>query len=337
MKQFFLKISGLAAMVLMMQAPVFAQEENAKKENPDKLGEYDQVIIKRKGDKDVKVTVEIKDGKVLVNGKPINEFDDENVSVHQKSIRVEDGEAFALISPAAPKSPFRGGFSYNGNAFDGYGDAKTAFLGVTSNRNDNGGAIVTEISKGSAAEKAGLKKGDIITKVDDKVIDDPEDLSETIRSHKPEEKVTVTYKRDGKELKVPAVLGKSKQFKFENSYNFAMPEMENDFDLKGDMAPRVYSWNSREPKIGIKAQDTEDDKGAKVLDVDDDSPAAKAGVKEGDIITQFDGKEVKNAETLSSLARAARLNASVKLTVSRDGKSQDIEIKTPRKLKTTNL
>src|SRR5882762_2435572 len=167
MKQFFLKISGLAMLALLLHGTSFSQEnqdtdtdKNDKLDKLDKLGDYDEIIIKRKGDKDSKVTVEIKDGEVLINGKPISEFDDDNISVRKKRITVEDGNVYGLMPPGAPHSPFRGGaWNYSGN--DDILNSKRAFLGVSADKAKGGGAEIHEVTKGSAAEKLGLKKGDI--------------------------------------------------------------------------------------------------------------------------------------------------------------------------------
>jgi serine protease Do len=75
-----------------------------------------------------------------------------------------------------------------------------AFLGVITNEDDKGAAI-DEVQKETAAEKAGLQKGDIITKVGDKKIDGPDDLVEAITAKKPNDEVEITYLRDGKEKK----------------------------------------------------------------------------------------------------------------------------------------
>jgi len=66
-------------------------------------------------------------------------------------------------------------------------------------------------------------------------------------------------------------------------------------------------------KFGIRAQDAEDGKGVKVLDVDDESTAAKAGIKEGDVITRFDGKDLNSVTALTEAARAAKDKISVKV------------------------
>lgn len=59
------------------------------------------------------------------------------------------------------------------------------------------GAQIQKVGDGSAAAGAGLQAGDVITKVDDTLITDPDALVATIRSYRPGDQVTVTYTRDG--------------------------------------------------------------------------------------------------------------------------------------------
>jgi putative serine protease PepD len=63
------------------------------------------------------------------------------------------------------------------------------------------------VENGGSADKAGLEKGDVITKVDDQVIDGSNSLVATIRGHRPDDKVTLTYVRDGKTRTTTATLG----------------------------------------------------------------------------------------------------------------------------------
>jgi len=71
----------------------------------------------------------------------------------------------------------------------------------------NQGAELQEIEQGGAAAEAGLKNGDVITKVGDYVIDGSESLVATIRGHRPGEEVEITYLRGGKKDTVTADLG----------------------------------------------------------------------------------------------------------------------------------
>ncbi|WP_030041822.1 S1C family serine protease, partial [Streptomyces resistomycificus] len=78
-----------------------------------------------------------------------------------------------------------------------------------------GGAQITEqgasgsdpVEAGGPADKAGLKPGDVITKLDDTVIDSGPTLIGEIWTHKPGDKVTVTYERSGKTRTVELTLG----------------------------------------------------------------------------------------------------------------------------------
>jgi serine protease Do len=346
MKQYLLRISGLAAIILLLHGNGFAQDENdIKLKSKTKLDDNDEIIIKRKGDKTNKVTVEVNNGQVSINGKPV-EFEDGHAYIDGKMIDDSDGYRI-IIRPndmdgnvfefMPPRSPYRGGtWSYS---VDGMEYSQKAFLGVSAEKADAGGVSIEEVTKESAAEKIGLKKGDIITKIDDTKIDDPETLTETIRKHKPEDKVVVTYKRDGKEQQATAVLGKLKTSG--NAYTFKLPKVRENMDLVNpgmhNVFPHGFVWDEDSPRFGIKAQDTDNGKGAKVIDVDDDSPAAKAGIKEGDLISLFDGKPVTSANQLAELARASKIKPSVKVKLNRKGKIMDVDVKTPRKLKTADL
>jgi membrane-associated protease RseP (regulator of RpoE activity) len=79
---------------------------------------------------------------------------------------------------------------------------------------DGNGVLVSEVVKDSPAEKAGLKAGDIITKVDDKDIENAGDLTMTVRGYEPETKVSVSVIRDGKKKQLDATLGESEQANF---------------------------------------------------------------------------------------------------------------------------
>src|SRR5687767_5818308 len=99
-------LSAAVALLLTGDASVAQEtEKNDKKketrnEKKSKLREYDEIVIKRKNsDKDTKVTIEIKDDEVLVDGKPIEEFTDEEISVRKRG-----ANRYRLNTP---NSPFR--------------------------------------------------------------------------------------------------------------------------------------------------------------------------------------------------------------------------------------
>ena len=83
----------------------------------------------------------------------------------------------------------------------------SGFLGVTLDEAE-GGAKIGTIQENSAADKAGLKVGDVIVGVNARPIPDPITLMNTLARHKPNETVTIKIKRNGKEEEVKATLGK---------------------------------------------------------------------------------------------------------------------------------
>jgi len=332
MKKYLLKTSGLAILGICMATGMLAQEK--PRESVKRSGD-DIIIVKPKGKKESKITIEIKDGEVKVNGKPLSEFKDDNISITRRKEFSFNRDLAAMDAMGnTPRSRFRNGsssWSFSGDempAIAGF-DENKAFLGVTTEKEEVG-VKVTDVTDESAAEKAGIKEGDVITKINDEKIDDPEELSKTIGKFKPEEKVTVTILRDKKEQKLTAALGKRNGFMAFTAPHFKMNEYGPLTQAYG------FSINGR-GKLGLKAQETEDGKGLKVLDVDDESPAEKAGIKEGDIITEFDGTEVNNIDKLRELSKAALAKPSFKVKINREGKSQDIDVKIPKNLKSTNL
>ena len=323
----FLLLTTCALVALCISAGAIAQKKEATTKSKekvsttekDKLGDYDEIIIKKKGDKGGKVTVEIKGDDVIVNGKPLSDYDDDNISVRKNNVTVWNGNSRVLMG--TPASPFR--YSMSG---------EKAFLGVVTEEDDKG-AKITSVTDNSAADKAGLKEGDVIVRVDETKIENHDQLSKAITKHKPEEKVTIAYLREGKEQKTTASLGKTS---FSGTYSMPKVATAPHIDFNFDNGGQTYYYSSR-GRIGLKAQDTEDGKGVKVLDVSDESLAEKAGIKEGDIITEFDGKPINSADELAAAAKGSKDKNSISVKFTRDGKAQTAEIKIPKKLKTTNL
>lgn len=351
MKQIMYKIAGITAICLAFAFRGIGQDNRDKAPEPapelstiesDTIGNQSEIIIRQKGDKDSKVTLEIRNGKFFINGQPLDKFVDENLEIEKRDM--DGGPMIGIMS-----SPFRAngwdrdefpremdrnlmlndmhmkGFKHKMNA---------AFLGVSSRKAETGGATVLEVTKGSPAEKAGLKKGDVIVKINDNNIESPDNLYEAVHPFKPGEKIKITFKREGKEQTASAVLDKSKMEPeaFNYKYEYNMPDMENPHFGQDFARP----W-SMPPKIGIRAQDSEEGKGVNVLGVTEGSAAEKAGLKTGDVITSVNGTEVNNANELVDEVQESRDKMSVKIKILRNGKPEELEIKIPRKLKTAEL
>ena len=281
------------------------------------------ITIRKKGDKKEKVTVVVDGEKVTVNGVPIEEFNDENLEIVRSNGRPK-APAIPRLFGTSPQS-----FSIGEGGFLAAGNK--AFLGVTTEK-ANDGAKITAVSKESAAEKAGLQIGDIITKIGTTTITNSNDLYSAIGKLKPEEKVMVTFLRNGKEQTAEAVLGKNKTA-------VAMNWNSEDFDMEIPDGGGMRFFNSfpRKPKVGLQIQDVEEGNGVKILDVEEETPAAKAGLQKDDVITEVDGKELKNVDELRTKLKDFKEGDSFKLKYKRGNKSQTAEIKLPKKLKTANL
>ena len=347
-------ITALIAFTFLSLA-VSAQDDKGDK-GDKRSKESQEIIIRKKGDKDTKIVVEVKGDKITVNGKPLSEFKDDEITVNRRNIIIRDGRGNMRFKTSPDDFDGFSGFWSDDNA------GSRAFLGVTTEKAD-GGAKITNITKESAAEKAGLKVGDIITKVGDKKIDDSGTLYDAISGQKPKDEVKLYYKRDGKENSVKATLGETKNTV---AYSFAGPdgmartytiprvnptpriEMWDDKNF-GETFPKIYSPGTgeaynysfdgfpRRQKLGLKIQDTDDGTGVKVLDVDTDSPAEKAGLKKDDVVTEIGGKKVSNTDEAREQLMENNEKASYSIKAKRNGNEMSFDIKIPKKLKTANL
>lgn len=340
MKRLLVKFAAIAFLAALT-IPAAAQDEKAKEK--DKKGDVEQIIITKKGDSKDKIVVEIAGDKITVNGKSIDDLKDDDIKVLRNKFKSFEG-LNAYTMPRTGTSNFNMDWNdNNGMSIFGDMDENRAMLGVTTAKVEQG-AKVNDVTEKSAAEKAGIKEGDIITKIGDTKIQDPDELSEAIRKNKPGTKVTVTFLRDKKEQKVTAELGK-----WQGGNTFAIAPRMPDMKMLEQTLPRIqgtprayggqnYSYMfGGAPRLGLSVQDTEDGKGVKVIEVDEESNAAKAGVKEDDIITHFNDKEVNSADEVAKLVKESKDKVSFQLKIKRDGKSQTLEVKVPRKLKTADL
>ena len=351
MKKTFIIASLLTFMVLPIS--LLAQKEKAEKKK-DK--ETEEIIIRKKGEKEMNLTVEVKGDKIMINGKPLAEFKDDQVTINKRKMTIRDGDdEMAFDFGEGPRS-FNLGKDFMKEWKD-HAEESRAFLGVTTEQNE-AGAKVTDVVKGSAAEKAGLKKGDIITKIDEEKIGDDASLYDIVASKKPKQEVKVFYKRDGKENNVKAELGEKKSSKsYSYSFNgprgklrsFNMPEVPNvpnmDFgneDAPGsgfDVTPYLDFANSfgRQKKLGLKLQDTEEGGNVKVINVEDSSAAAIAGLKKDDIITEIDGKKIENTDDAREQLAPDEDKKSYNIKAKRNGTEMTFDVRIPRKLKTADF
>lgn len=340
------RIMKLVPVVLLLAgSPFLLTAQPAEKKTKEKK-ESQQIIITRNADDKDKIVVEINEKGVFINGKPASEYKEGDIKVMTKKLKDAESLSINTNGQVWNMAPGKGGVLSFSSV-----DKDRAMLGVGTENNEKG-AEVKSITKESAAEKIGLKEGDIITKLDDTKIENPEDLSEVVTKHKPGDKVKVTWLREGKEQKATAELTEWKgmdffstapgQFKIQN-FNAdgmnVMPRMKQLEGLERMEMPfgQSWSWAGNGPKLGLSVQDTDDGKGVKVIEVDEESNAAKAGIKENDIIIAIDDKEVNSTDAVVKLIRDNKEKVPMMVKLIRDGKTINMEVKMPRKLKTADL
>jgi serine protease Do len=360
------------------------ETKNASKESPK---DSTKVIVtidgnknaKVKTDVDVNMTVVVDGNKVTINGKEVDE-NDPRLSIEGKGnkriiLKKLDKQPRIIVEGKPLNSldfgkglELDGDIIINENGEDNFdmivpNQAKTndAFLGVVTEEAEQG-AKVNQVSAESPAAKAGLKEGDIITKVNDIKIDGPATLYDAIGKSKPEDKVTINYIRNGKTNTQVVSLAKNKntmQF-----YNFSSPEGQGgpSFDVypkqyldpntrKYHQGPRGFSFIpnfpglegmtlpgfENKPKLGISIEDTETADGVKITNVSENSPAEKSGLLENDIIVQVNDQKIKEVDGLKPIIKDAKEGTSFTFQVKRNKELKTIIVKLPKKLKTANL
>ncbi len=322
-----------------------------KKENQNKK----EVTVTVRDEKNKKgeeenVNVLIDGDKITINGEVVDENDPRINGKGEKGIilkrmekpyKTESDEADEDDDDAAIDMP----------------KTNNAFLGVITEMTE-GGAQINEVSEGSPAEKAGLHKGDIITNVNDQKITGPADLYETIGKFKPSDKVKVTILKNGVRSNLTVELAKNKNTITPKVFNFSVPNNEP-FTLEdprpnapsdrgrgtqrfGFELPQIQEFNrlfpmNEKPKLGISIEDIEDSEGVKISSVNENSPAAKAGLKENDIITQINDKKVKDVDGIKPIFKLATEGTVFKFNITRNGKNSTIEVRMPKKIKTADL
>ena len=315
------------------------KEDKAKKET-------EEIIIRSTGEDDVKMTIVIDGDAITVNGKPLSEFKDDNVSVKKRNIIVREGDHFKMLDRMGHLAPSVRAWSQGNNS--------KVFLGVTTDKTDDG-LTVMEVTEGSPAEKAGIKKGDIITKFENTAVATPQELFDAVNKKKEGEEVAVHYKRNGKNSKATAKLEARKNMTFSMATpdgfyrSFDIPDVEALTGQARELAelrrlqemPAMGNFDMRmafrKSRLGLRIQDTEDESGVKVLGVDEESAAAKAGIKEGDIITEIAGEKVKNTDEAREVIGENDEKSTYSISALRDKKAMKFDIKIPKDLKTTNL
>ncbi len=150
--------------------------------------------------------------------------------------------------------------------------------------NSSKGALVDKPEPDSPAERAGLKSGDVIAKVDGKTVEDARDLARTIGGMAPDTKADLTVVRNGKEENIRLTLGAMKE-----DHPQVLARTEEDSTDLGKIGLSVASASS------VAGAGEE---GVLVTEVDPEGAAASSGIEAGDVILKIGDKDVSSAKDL---------------------------------------
>jgi serine protease Do len=218
------------------------------------------------------------------------------------------------------------------------------------------GVGVTQVVKDSPAEKAGLKKDDVILRFEGESVTSARKLTRLVGEASADQTVRLTISRGGSEQEVSATLAKHDGM--QNVFGSAMlPGI-----LRGTTPPEIFRGTAPGPfkidpgmiqvnpgeggfmfafgnrRIGVSTQPLTKqladyfgvkDGGLLITSVNDDSPAAKAGLKAGDVITAVDGEKVTSPGDVSR-AISKKEDGPVSLTIIRDRNMRTVTV-TPEK------
>jgi len=164
------------------------------------------------------------------------------------------------------------------------------------------GVAIGTVLEGKGAQAAGLKAGDVVVQVDGKTITGGSSLRTALSNHKPGDRVSLLYQRDGKTIQTQTVLSADR----------------GHFTQAVERDPcKVF--------IGINTSENSQNRGLRVDGVIDNTPAKLSEVQPGDIIVAFNGLAVTSYQELTSERDKNKPGDAFQMTVLRDGRQMNIK------------
>jgi serine protease Do len=183
-----------------------------------------------------------------------------------------------------------------------HGHVQRALLGVTildindamakeKGIKEYSGVYVAGVNPGSAADKGGIKEGDVITRINGMIVNSPSELQENVARFRPGDKIKVVYLRKGEPHEVEVIL--------KNKMGDTSIVKKDDSSVKNLLGAEIRTITKEE------AQKMKIAGGAKVSGVSE-GKIKEAGIREGFIITSVDKNPVKDAEDVAQILEENR-------------------------------
>lgn len=192
-----------------------------------------------------------------------------------------------------------------------------------------GGILVTEIVDDSPAEQAGLRRGDLILRLQGKDVDDVEGFTRSVRALDPGDEIELAYLRKGKRETVKVKLGEREERLATrgNGRSFWVDRLDDD----GAADLRIFH---RGGHLGVRVEAVDKelgryfktDTGLLVLDVIEDSGAEKAGIQVGDVIVQAGKDEIAELDDVFDAMEDLEEGDTIEVVVVRDGKKETVQV-----------
>lgn len=187
------------------------------------------------------------------------------------------------------------------------------------------GALITSVEPASPAERAGLREGDRIVALDGQMLDAHNNLAALIAARKPGDTITLEVAHPGEEAReVTVELGEHPEQEGK-AYLGVTYQPFLSFRFFGEKRPPL-DWPPAELEPVPALPVGEDLQGAVVQRVAEQSPAAEAGLRRGDVITAIDGTPVDNPRALEQVVSAREPGDTLTLTLRRPGEEEAREL-----------
>jgi serine protease Do len=170
------------------------------------------------------------------------------------------------------------------------------------------GVLVSDVVKDSPADKAGLLRGDVILRFDGKEIENAHKLSQLVAETAPNTLIKIGLLRNGKEKTLSLKIGTMP----EEAQKSISPQKENDWGMMvQELTPQLAQ------QLDLKPGTT----GVVISDISEGSPAAEAGLRPGDLITEVNRTAIKNLSDYQQALQQVKTGENLLLLVKRTGGS----------------